>query len=344
MKIKFISKTPPGEIDALWRPLLRGRDTIDGCQFSFDVDDRDYDALIVYEDLPPLPGETRIMRSETLACARENTLLMTTEPASIRIDGPHFLRQFGHVWTAKDPSLIRHPNQIRSTPPLRFFYGRNLAGGAHLEIPDDIPGKSKGLSAITSNKAMGHTLHQRRYEFVRELKAKLGDALDLFGRGINPIDDKAEAMAPYRYHIAIENHQEPGHFTEKLTDCFIAGCLPLYFGDPSYASTFPEDAVIPIDIFDLEKSAKIIRDAVKTHQQPKRMEALREARRITLERFNTLDAVAREMNRIYSPDYARGGSIHGRHAFRRKHPIFAAGDAVFRTRKRRSQFSQPIQS
>ena len=125
IRIKFVSKTQPDAIEALWRPLLPpGSDHIGPCVFDFNPDGRDYDFLVAYEDLPPLQGEKKIRRTETLGCAPINSLLLTTEPASIRIDGPHYLRQFGHVWTAKHPSLVKHPNQIRQTPPLRFFYDR----------------------------------------------------------------------------------------------------------------------------------------------------------------------------------------------------------------------------
>lgn len=345
IRIKFVSKTQPEHVDDLWRPLLpNGTDQIGACRFSFDVDDRDYDFLVAYEDLAPLPDSSKVLRSESLACASINTMLLTTEPASIRIDGPHYLRQFGHVWTHKHPSLVRHPRQISETPPLRFFYGRNLAGGAHLPIPEAPPTKSADLSAMSSTKAMAHTVHARRLAFFTELKAELGDALNLFGRGIQPVDDKAEAMAAYRYHIAVENHVEQGHFTEKLTDCFVAGCLPFYFGDPNYAEVFPSDALIPIDIFDVPATAQIIRDAITTNQFEARQSALMEARATTLDRFNTLRAVADRVEKLYDGHATQGGVIQGRHAFRKAHPFKAAQDALFVARSRRRSHAHPLQT
>lgn len=345
IRIKFVSKTQPDQVEGLWRPLMpTGTDQIGACRFSFDLDDRDYDFLVAYEDLPPLPGSSKVLRREPLACAPINTMLLTTEPASIRIDGPRYLRQFGHVWTHKHPSLVRHPRQIRETPPLRFFYGRNLAGGAHLTIPENPPAKSADLSAMSSTKAMAHTVHARRLAFFTELKAELGETLNLFGRGILPVDDKAEAMATYRYHIAVENHVEPGHFTEKLIDCFVAGCLPFYFGDPDYAKIFPSDALIPIDIFDVPASAQIIRDAIATDQFQSRQSALLEARATTLDRFNTLRAVADKVEKVFDEHANRGGVIHGRHAFRKAHPFKAAQDALFVARSRRKSHAHPLQT
>ena len=302
IRIKFVSKSQPGEIDDLWRPLLpEGEARYGACEFIFDADSTEYDFLVAYEDLPPLAGAKKIERRETLACAAANTLLITTEPASIRIDGPHYLRQFGHVWTAKHPSLVRHPHQIRTTPPLRFFYGRNMVGGPHLPLSEHPPTKSLSLSAMSSTKAMEHTVHAKRLAFMRAIKDRMGDELDLYGRGLNPVDDKAEAMASYRYHIAVENHVEPGHFTEKLTDCFVAGCLPFYYGDPNYAAVFPESSVIPIDIFDLDKTIETIRVAIESDQFTQRQAALSQARDITLERYNTLRAVAAKVEQLFDP-------------------------------------------
>ncbi|MGJ8559545.1 MAG: glycosyltransferase family 10 domain-containing protein [Litorimonas sp.] len=345
IRIKFVSKTQPDEIDALWRPLLpTGSDTIGHCVFTFDADASDYDVLVAYEDLPPLAGSKTIDRKESLSCAPINTFLLTTEPASIRIDGPHYLRQFGHVWTAKHPSLVRHPRQIRETPPLRFFYGRNMAGGSHLDIPEGPPEKAMILSAMSSTKAMAHTVHAQRLSFMLALKERLGDDLQLFGRGLRPVDDKAEAMASYRYHVAVENHVEPGHFTEKLTDCFVAGCLPFYFGDPAYSTVFPIDSVIPIDIFDLDDAIEIMRRAIESNQFKKRQTALADARQITLDRFNTLRAVAAKVETLYDPNALRGGTIMGRHAFRKMHPVKALSDAIFREKSRKSPQAASIQA
>jgi hypothetical protein len=50
------------------------------------------------------------------------------------------------------------------------------------------------------------------------LKDILGDDFNVFGRGIRPITDKAEAMDSFRYHVAIENHIEPGQTVGELLD------------------------------------------------------------------------------------------------------------------------------
>ncbi len=47
-----------------------------------------------------------------------------------------------------------------------------------------------------------------------------------------PVPDKIEFMRPYKFCIAFENSSCPGYVTEKIMDCFIAGCIPIYWGSP----------------------------------------------------------------------------------------------------------------
>ena len=344
--VKFVAKTPHNQDTRLWSSLLP-EGGFEGVNFTFDIETRDYDWFVAYEGLPHLKGQSKVNRVETLACARANTLLITTEPSSIRLDGPHYLRQFGHVLTHKHPNLVRHEGQIRETPPLRWFYGRPMGGGdiytSLQELSDLKFDKNEIISTVCSNKKMSHTVHSKRYEFVMALNERMAD-LDVFGRGIRPIDDKNEAMDDYKYHIAIENHIEAGHWTEKLSDCFLAMCLPFYFGDPNYATAFPTDAVIPIDIYDLDAAEAIIRSAIASNEYEKRRPALLEARQKTLKSYNVLGVVADIVRaKSHLEHHGQGDVIYGRHIFRQKHPFKAAQDAVFRARMARSPYASPLQ-
>ena len=340
INVKFLAKTPPDQDPALWLSLFSNRTPkIGDVQFHFDLDYRGYDWLVVYEGLPPLAGEKKINRIEALDCPRENTLLITTEPSSIRIDGPHFLRQFGHVLTAKNPKLVKHPNQIFQTPPLRWFYGRPMSDDDTHYVDIDVfksqppTPKKHELSTVCSNKRMSHTVHAQRYDCIMELKRRLGDELHLFGRGINPISNKAEAMDDFRYHIAVENHIEPHHWTEKIADCFLAYCLPFYYGPPNISDYFPEDAVIPIDIFDVDGAERIIRESITQGLYEKRLPAIIEARNRVLNDYNLVNVIAKLVKERNS-DKAPSGSatIDGRHIFRKRHPLKASLDGIHRIR------------
>ncbi len=341
IRIKFIARTAADQDPALWLSLFKGRiPKIGACEFTFDLDARDYDWLVVYEDLPALLGETRSNRAEALACVHENTLFITTEPSSIKLYGPGYLGQYGHVLTKQPKSVVKHKGHIFETPPLRWYYGRPLAPEDNNYLDMDhynstlpIP-KTQDLSTVCSNKQMPVTLHQQRYNCVMGLKEILGDEFDVFGRGIRPINDKGEAMDSFRYHIAIENHVEPGHWTEKIADCFLAYCVPFYFGPPDIADYFPKNSIIPIDIFDIEGVAKIIRAEIKPGSYEARLPAIIAARAQILGQYNLMNRVADIVSTRHDPDVVRKTNqhIYGRHIFRRKQPIAALGDIIHRYR------------
>jgi len=91
LKVKFLARTSADQNPALWLSLFKGRlPQIDNVEFTFDLEAQHYDWLVVYEDLTALENDTRSNRAEKLACARENTLFITTEPTSIKLYGPGY--------------------------------------------------------------------------------------------------------------------------------------------------------------------------------------------------------------------------------------------------------------
>ncbi|WP_237416386.1 glycosyltransferase family 10 domain-containing protein [Helicobacter saguini] len=47
------------------------------------------------------------------------------------------------------------------------------------------------------------------------------------------IENKIEWLKDYTFNICFENSSYPGYLSEKLADAFIAGCVPIYWGDTS---------------------------------------------------------------------------------------------------------------
>ena len=150
------------------------------------------------------------------------------------------------------------------------------------------PEKTKGLSWITSDarNKPGHTL---RMDFLDRLRA--GVSFDLFGRGFQPIDDKWDGLAPYRYAIAFENHSGPDYWTEKIADCFLAGAMPFYYGATNIADYFPRESYIPIDPRD-PATPRRIAEIVASDLAEKNRDAIAEARRRVLEEHQFFPRVA----------------------------------------------------
>jgi len=65
-------------------------------------------------------------------------------------------------------------------------------------------------------------------------------------RGILPADlqRKREVMSDFKFAICFENCAFPGYVTEKIFDCFLAGCIPVYFGAPDIADFVPSQAFV----------------------------------------------------------------------------------------------------
>jgi len=341
LRVKFVAKSSGSDPTEYWRRFLPSGERYQGeVEFLFHPDCRDYDWLVVYDDLPAVDGERFTLWREQLACPRENTLLITGEPATIKVYGKSFLAQFGHVLTSQESWAVPHPQAIFSQCGLLWFYGKS-----HMEATRQFPSdKSQLISTVCSSKQQHHTLHALRYNFTRRLKEQL-PMLEVFGHGHRPIPAKIQALDPFLYHLAIENHRAPHHWTEKLADSFLGACLPIYFGCPNIFEYFPEDSLIPIGLQDFDAVIETIQKAITDREYEKRLGAIREARRLVLEEYSTFPMLSRLIPKIHSPNAksAYGASILSRHAWRRSHPFLALSYGIERAlisqRAKRNRFN-----
>lgn len=310
------------------------------CRFVFDPDAPRYDWLVAYEDLPKEAGSIR--GREELACPREHTLLVTTEPSSIKQYGRRFVSQFGCVLTSQDERGLPHPAAVRSQPALMWYYGFGRQGHIAFDTLRDHPplAKTRVISTVSSFKRQRHTLHHRRHLFTGELKALLPE-LEVFGRGVRAMDDKAEALRDYRYHVAVENFVGPHHWTEKLADSFLGCTLPFYFGCPNATDYFPAGSFIPIDIFDPPGAARIIRAAVDGGEYEKRLPLIMEARRRVLYEYNTFAVLSRLIEERHSAaPVTPGVTLLSRHALRAASPLNMLADVMEKARGRLAAFKR----
>jgi hypothetical protein len=337
-RIKFLCDGIQSSALAGWRRQLPdAAPVLGGCEFVFDAHDRDYDWLAVYDRFPSVAGERFSLWREELACPAENTVFITVEPSSIKSYERAFLRQFGHVLTGHEPWSIDQPGVIRSQPGLKWFYGD---GGASVKTLDEMlaeapPEKSLDFSTVCSSKRQKHTLHRKRYDFTQRLKEEF-PAMEIFGHGVRPMKDKAEALDPYRYHLAIENHRCAHHWTEKVSDAFLGWALPFYYGCTNLGEYFPEDSFIEIDLDDFDGSVSVIRAAIANREYEKRLEAIAEARRRVLTQYNlfaVLAGLAAGSCRP-GPNHPASGVILSRHALRRSSPVHALSYALQSVRRK----------
>lgn len=325
IRVKFITRIrlPDGNMGADFLRRFPNREPIQGnCRFIFDRDCRDYDWLVVYDDLP------RDTPAEALACPRENTLLITGEPSSITHYGKHFLKQFGHVLTSQEPWALDHPGVIRSQPGLLWYYGGPDDRGTYDSlITAKPPEKSKLISTVCSNKGMRHTLHSQRLAFTKRLMNDLPE-LDVFGYGMRDLENKADAIDPYRFHLAIENHSGPHHWTEKLADAFLGYAVPIYFGCTNPGDYFPEESFIHIDIRNYEAALERVKSVIRDDEYHQRLPAVIEARERVLKEYSTFARTASLIAKHHSFIPRAGGTIRARRDIRRRHPLALPAELI----------------
>lgn len=276
----------------------------DNCHFYFHPPNETCDFFVAWDG---------ISSKQEITCPQGNTLLITGEPPNIRRYNPDFVGQFSRVITCQ--KAIRHKRTILTQQCMPWWVGLDLknkdSDGALLvkmdydALKNTQPEKMGIISVIVSNKA--HTPgHRRRLKFVTELKKELGDMLTVYGSD-NYIPDKWDGIAPFKYHIAIENTSIPNYWTEKLADSYLAGAYPFYFGCTNLDDYFPSNSFTAIDITDPEEAIDIIIRGIKQNRYERSIDSLNEAKRLVMDEYNIFPFIADIANR--SMAYSRSEKL-----------------------------------
>lgn len=160
------------------------------------------------------------------------------------------------------------------------------------------PKKDKLLSSIIGS-SVYLPGHKKRYNFIQKVK-KSDISLDLFGKGIKPINDKLQALENYMFSFAIENNSNPDMWTEKLADCLLSWTLPVYYGCTNLEKYFPVGSFLQIDInYPIstieELNSKLSHDFWETS-----IDAIREARELLLNKYQLFPFLAEKIE-MYKP-------------------------------------------
>lgn len=229
------------------------------CRFIVNQDIEECDFWVVIDG---------VTKKESTRCPSGNTLLITGEPPDVKGYGRRFLAQFDSVITC-NRSLV-HPRICYSHQGLPWMIGaqwnaENLTWNNFMsfeQLSRPVANKTKLLSVIASTKNATNG-HVARSEFIEMLISEFGTFVDVYGHGRNPIIDKWDAIAPYKYHVAIENSVVPDYWTEKLSDALIGEALPIYHGCPNIRTYFSSGAIQTIDIRDPQTAITRIKDIIR---------------------------------------------------------------------------------
>jgi hypothetical protein len=152
----------------------------------------------------------------------ERRILFLMEPPIIRKYELSYVSQFGVL--VAPYHFDGYPGQIiRGNPCVGWRVGAHSRSFATLSDVENypIPDKNKTISVISSLKKK-RSGHRRRVAFLSALMSRYGEKIDYYGYGFSRIADKLDGIAPYKYHIAIENCNLNNYWTEKLADSWIS--------------------------------------------------------------------------------------------------------------------------
>ena len=100
-----------------------------------------------------------------------------------------------------------------------------------------------------------------RIWFIHELsKYKKVDMGGRYHNNVGTIKNKIEFLSSYKFSIGMENSEGDGYLTEKLIDAFLAGTIPIYYGDYTVDEFInPKSFILIRDKHDIQEKIEYIK-------------------------------------------------------------------------------------
>ncbi len=152
--------------------------------------------------------------------------------------------------------------------------------------------KTRTISVFCSQKTFTPD-HHARFKFVETLKKHFGDTLDWFGNGVQSIPEKWDGIAPYKYHIVLENQSRHNIISEKIYDSYLGLSYPIYWGAPNLSDYFPKESFSQIEILDWRNSIKTIEKILLKDNWEQALPALIQSKNIVTTNLNVFSRLAK---------------------------------------------------
>ena len=223
-----------------------------------------YDAIIFLD----YPGNHNRYLKKLIDMKFENLYLFVFENEIIKPDNwklEHY-RYFKKIFTWRD-------DIIDNKKIFKFFLPNKIPDAISFNISQ----KTKFCCMIAGNKKniQPRELYSERIRAIRWFEKNQPAHFDLYGKGwdirlpssltplkpvLQPIynkffphytsyrgeiTSKRTVLEQYKFSICYENVRDiPGYITEKIFDCFFAGCVPIYLGASNVTDYIPENSFI----------------------------------------------------------------------------------------------------
>lgn len=212
------------------------------------IDDWSGMDAFVFMDMPPL--EHPLVRRAF--ATHKPRFLVTWENPIIKPDNwiSENHHRFDGVFTWADELARRDDYYVKINYPHLFPPAIGMAGVE----------KTKLCAMIACNKdsADPRSLYGARRAAIDWFEQHAPNDFDLYGFGWleqpsyrGAVRAKKPTLARYYFSICYENARFPGYITEKIFDCFFAGCVPVYLGAPNVLEHIPADCFVNADHYRL---------------------------------------------------------------------------------------------
>lgn len=203
-----------------------------------------YDA-IVFMEFPVL--ENKYFR-QLINNKFENLYLMILETEVIK---PSNWKKENHKYFKK--IFTWHDGLVDNKKYIKFYLPNKIP----IDLDFNVNKKNKFCTMIIGNKISYHPLelYTERMKAVQWFEEHHPGDFDLYGTGWDKryyfpsykgsVKSKNEVLQKYKFSICYENSRDiPGYITEKIFDCFFAGCVPVYLGASNITEQIPTDTFI----------------------------------------------------------------------------------------------------
>ncbi|MDX1809598.1 MAG: glycosyltransferase family 10 [Sulfurospirillaceae bacterium] len=243
---------------------------------THDINTIEESDIVIYNEMPKVLPEKRDIHK---------SYLLIFESELIRPDNWDISKHdyFHKIFTWQDDIIDN-----------KKYFKFNFAQNIPKTIAKDLSKKEKLCTLISGNKKVNHPLelYTKRIEAIKWFEKNHPEDFDFYGIGwdkfshpnkyinyflsktnmatlLQPkfssykgrIDSKREVLEKYKFSICYENARDiPGYITEKIFDCFFAGCIPIYWGANNITEYIPKECFIDKRKFDsYEKLYKFLK-------------------------------------------------------------------------------------
>ena len=293
MKIINVSTSNPELSNLFLRQTSEGNGIWGDCQFSVNQPIKKCDWWVICHVIA-------LKQSERTTCDPDHIVYISMEPSEKGLpDG--FFKQFSQLVLCD--RNVKH-SHIRYTNGITWWVGMLVRheNGHHFSseftlnydnLKAMIPPLKLNRISVVCSKNNSLPGHAKRLAFLEKLKAHpIGQYVDLFGGGHKLIPDKWDAIAPYKYHLVLENSVIPDYWSEKLGDAFLSFAYPIYYGCPNITKYFSSDSLKIIDIENFNQSVAVLENMLTDDKYDNYLPSIITARKKILEDYNIFQLMA----------------------------------------------------